>query len=73
MFRLTKSSSGLAKNNEVLYNVAVRIWDPRWLTVCAVIRTVDVTCLYICYTIVPAMGVKYVTCVSVLSPGIVVR
>jgi len=43
MFRLKKSSSGYAKNQEVLYNVAVRIWDPRWLTMCAVIRTKYIT------------------------------
>ena len=32
-----------AKNHEVLYNVAVRIWDPRLLTMCAVIRTMYIT------------------------------
>ena len=39
MFRL-KKSSGLAKNHKVSYNMAVRIWDPRWLTMCAVIRAI---------------------------------
>jgi len=34
MFRLKKLSSGWAKNHEVLYSVSVRIWDPRWLTMC---------------------------------------
>jgi hypothetical protein len=29
-----------SRRHEVLYNVAVRIWDIRWLTVCAVIRTI---------------------------------
>jgi len=43
MFRLEKSSSGYAKNHEVLYNVAARIWDPRWLTICAVIRIMYIT------------------------------
>ena len=56
----------------VLYNVAVRIWDPRWLTMCAVIRTVYIT-WHIYYTIVPILGVKYVTRVSVLFPGTVVH
>jgi len=45
MFRLKKSSSGYAKNHEVLCNVAACIWDPRWLTICAVIRTMCIKCL----------------------------
>jgi len=35
--------------------VAVRIWDPRWLTMCAVIRTMYIK-LHIYYTIVPILG-----------------
>ena len=38
-FRLKMPSSDKAKDHEVLYNMAVFIWDPRWLTMCAVIRT----------------------------------
>ena len=43
MFRLKKSSSGYVKNHEVLYSVVARIWDPRRLTIFAVIRTVYLT------------------------------
>jgi len=43
MLRLIKSSSGYAKNREVFYNVAVRIWDLRWLTISAAIGSM---CVY---------------------------
>jgi hypothetical protein len=48
MFRLKQLSSGKAKNHEALYNVAVHIWFPTWLTMCAVIRTVHITRLIQC-------------------------
>ena len=40
MFRLIKSSSGKAKNHGVFYNVATRIWDPRWFTMCVAIFSI---------------------------------
>jgi len=33
MFRLKSHRQAKLRNHEVLYNVAARIWDPRWLTI----------------------------------------
>ena len=58
------------KNHEVLYNVAARIWDPRWLTIlcCDSYRVHNMT--YICCTVVMILGSSMW---RVLFPGAVVH
>jgi len=56
-FDLKSHRQARFKNREVLYNVAVRIWDPRWLTMCCdSYRVYNVT--YIYYTIVIILKTK---------------
>jgi len=42
-FGLKSHRQAKLRTVKFFYNVAVRIWDPRWLTLCAVIRTVYIT------------------------------
>ena len=61
MYRLIKSSSGQAKNHEVLYSVVARMWDPRWLTIFAGDPYHVPNLIYIYYTIVIILGASMVS------------